>query len=245
MRKSRAILLLLLSLPHLTCNQAIMTAPAGSTITLFANPTFISASGGVAVISALVIEPAGTPVVDGTVVQFFTSLGRIPEQGKTNDGVVRVNLVSDSRSGTAVVTAVSGGPAAPAPVPTGSPSPGPGTGSGSSSANVNVIIGNTNAARVFVVANPSRITISNSTHVTATVVDEAGNPVANVPVIFEVTDDPSTEFMDSQGRPIFTDNNGQAEDVMRTRRETAGIAIVRATVPLPGEIFDEVQIPIL
>jgi hypothetical protein len=244
MRKIRPILLLLV-LPHLTCNQAIMTAPAGSTITLFANPTFIAASGGVSVISALVIEPAGTPVADGTVIQFFTNLGRIPEQGTTNDGVCRVNLVSDSRSGSAVVTAVSGGPAAPAPAPTGSPSPGTGSGSGSSSANVTVIIGNTNANRVFVTANPSRITVSNSTHITATVVDEAGNPVANVPVIFEVVDDPATEFMDSQGRPIFTDNNGQAEDVMRTRRETAGVATVRATVPLPGEIFDEVLVPIL
>ena len=38
------------------------------------------------VISALLLEPAGTPVPDGTVVQFFTTLGRIEEQGRTNDG---------------------------------------------------------------------------------------------------------------------------------------------------------------
>ena len=84
---------------QLMCHQVILTAPPGSTITLIANPGFISANGGVSVISALVFEPAGTPVPDGTVVQFFTNLGRIDEQGKTNDGVARVNLVADSRSG--------------------------------------------------------------------------------------------------------------------------------------------------
>ena len=100
-----------------TCNQAIMTAPAGSTLDMFANPEFIAANGGVSVISALVIEPAGTVVADGTVVQFFTNLGDIDEQGKTNDGVVRVNLRANGRSGVATITAFSGGDAAPASQP--------------------------------------------------------------------------------------------------------------------------------
>ena len=84
-----------------SCHQAILTAPDGSSITVIANPTRIPAFGGVSVISALVYKPTGSPVADGTVVQFFTDLGRIEEQGKTNDGVARVNLVSDTRSGTA------------------------------------------------------------------------------------------------------------------------------------------------
>src|SRR5262249_17769618 len=60
------------AIPQQSCNQAIMTAPVGSTLTLPANPPFIAANGGVSVISAFVLEPAGTPVADGTVVQFFT-----------------------------------------------------------------------------------------------------------------------------------------------------------------------------
>jgi len=95
------------------CGQAILTAPRGSVMRMEANPSFIEANGGVSVISVAVIEPTGTVVPDGTVVQFFTTLGRIDEQGKTNDGVARVNLISTGLSGVASITAVSGGEAAP------------------------------------------------------------------------------------------------------------------------------------
>jgi hypothetical protein len=233
-----------------TCNQAIMTAPAGSTLTINANPRFISANGGVSVISVLVIEQAGTPVADGTVVQFFTDLGSIPEQGKTNDGVVRVNFVSDSRSGQATITAISGGGSipspspGPSPTPTPTPTPTPGSGvasisaaagpavavAGEASATITVEVGNTNANNITVTADPPRITNSRSTHITANVFDEFGNPLRSVPVFFSIVDDPATEFLDDAG-PIFTDNNGQASTVMRTRRATSGTAQVRASVP--------------
>ncbi|HET8647494.1 MAG TPA: hypothetical protein VFO85_18495, partial [Vicinamibacteria bacterium] len=110
MKRSLPVLLALavgVVLAH--CHQALFTAPAGSTLDVTANPEFIPAHGGVSVITAVVIEPAGTPVADGTVVQFFTTLGRIDEQGRTNDGVARVNLLAQGLSGPAVVTAVSGG----------------------------------------------------------------------------------------------------------------------------------------
>ena len=81
--------------------------------------------------------------------------------------------------------------------------------------------------QVFVTADPSRITTSRSTHIFATVVDGSGNPMPNVGVIFRV--DTNTEFMDSQGHPIFTDNNGRAEDVLRTRRSSSGSVTVTAT----------------
>ena len=207
-----------------SCNQAILPAPPGSSLQCFANPEFISSNGGVSVISCIAIEPIGTPVADGTVVQFFTSLGKIPEQGKTNDGVVRVNLIADSRSGTAKVTAISGGPAVSSSGGTG----GSGTGNGTAE----VTIGNVNAASMLVTANPSRITDSRSTHIIANVFDAAGNPAASVPVFFTVAS--STEYMDSQGNPIFTDNNGRAEDVMRTRRPagSSGTVDVKAQTPI-------------
>lgn len=217
----------LLGLSQATCHQAILVAPPGSSLQLFANPTFIPAFGGRAVISALVIEPAGTPVPDGTVVQFFTSLGQIEEQGKTNDGVARVALTADSRSGLATVTAVSGGGA-------------------DQTKTVEVGIGSTLPRTILVTADPSRITDSRSTHVTANVYDENGNPVANVPVIFTVEVSPSTEVMDSQGRPQFTDSNGRVSDVMRTRRQSNGTATVKVqAVTGSGTIEDTVDIPIL
>ena len=55
--------------------------------------------------------------------QFFTNLGDIDEQGKTNDGVARVNLRANGRSGVATVTAVSGGDAVPGPSPSASAPP--------------------------------------------------------------------------------------------------------------------------
>lgn len=232
MRPNRLLLIgMALALP--TCNQAIMTAPSGSTISLFANPAFIPSNGGVAVISALVIEPAGTVVADGTVVQFFTTLGSIDEQGKTNDGVARVNLRATGRSGVANVIAFSGGEGGALPGPSPSPSPGNGNGGSGSptTANVDVTIGNVGAASINVSADPSRITTSRSTHITATVFDTTGNPLPGVPVFFSVSEGGATNFLDSGGRPQFTDSNGQAFDVMRTRNPNPGTATVLARVP--------------
>lgn len=237
--QSRAFLLLL-ALGQATCNQAILTAPSGSTLDMFANPTFISANGGVSVISVLVIEPAGTPVPDGTVVQFFTDLGEIPEQGKSNDGVVRVNLRATGRSGEANITAFSGGGNAPTPTP--SPTPTPATSdtlflaAAGGTATVKVTIGTVGANSILVTADPSRITASRSTQIAATVFDVTGNPLPGAPVYFDV--DPAaggaTNFMDSGGQARFTDSNGQAFDVMRTRNTVTGTATVRARVPTGG-----------
>lgn len=231
---------------QLTCHQAILTAPPGSTVTLFANPPFIPANGGVSVISALVIEPAGTPVPDGTVVQFFTTLGRIDEQGRTNDGVARVNLVSDSRSGTALVVGSSGSPAetgpAPSPAPTASPGPAPVPG-GSGSGSVQVVIGSARPERVIVTADPNPIRVDGPREsvVSAFVFDVFGNAVANVAVIFSLKDPPTTERLEAEGQPVFTDNNGRAQDVLRTQYPLSSppkqVTVV-ATVPtgLDGEV---------
>jgi hypothetical protein len=42
---------------------------------LTANPTFVIANGGVSAVTAILVEPAGTFVPDGTEVFFFTNLG--------------------------------------------------------------------------------------------------------------------------------------------------------------------------
>lgn len=220
----RTLGLLLVALAQLTCAGALFTAPPNSSITLFANPPFIVANGGVSVISAFVVEPAGTVVPDGTVVQFFTTLGRIDPQGKTRDGVARVNLVADSRSGAASVTAVSGGPAAQ---PSASPSPGgTGTSGGSNSATITVDIGSALPARTVVTADPTRITRPRYSLITANVYDQNGNPVANVPVIFTVAAAGTSALesnMDSGGRPIYTDTNGRAQDFLVTQAPNDGV----------------------
>ena len=249
----KKLLLVALAAANLTCAGALMTAPPGSTLTLIANPNVVPANGGVSVLTAFLLEPAGTTVPDGTVVQFFTNLGRVePREAKTKDGAARANFISDSRSGRATVTAVSGGAAVPPPDPEPTPTPGPG---GSSSGPITaaatdseeIIVGGAQALTLIVTADPSRITESRSTHIIANVFDSAGNPMANIPVIFEVVNSPFTEFMDSQGHPLFTDTNGRVEDVMRTRRTppVVGTAEVRVTAISAGNPSDTVSVPLL
>lgn len=180
------------------CEQAPLTAPDGSSIFLQANPTFVIANGGISVVTAVVTEPAGTLVPDGTEVLFFTDLGRIDPEGKTVRGVARVNFVSDSRSGRATITAISGQKPGTAP-PT-----------------VTVAIGNALPTRVQVAADPQRITTVRNTRITATVFDENGNPVQNVPVSFSIDGSLVEERLDSGGALLYTNSNGQVFDLMRT-----------------------------
>src|SRR5712691_9272460 len=216
--RKAAVLLLVLLLG--TCSQAIMTAPPGSKFapagSLIANPGFIAAHGDVSVISGLILKATGYPVADGTVVQFFTNLGKIDEQGKTNDGVVRVNLVSDSRSGTATVQAFSGGAVAgpsfvDAPVvgfSRGSITGGSAVSAAMASASTKVIIGSARPAQLVLSADPPHISTGRSTTILAQVFDKDGNPVANAPVIFTLdcgTAGCSTERLASGGQAVFTD----------------------------------------
>ncbi len=201
---------------HPACEVPPLMSP-GSSVTLIANPTFIVANGGVSVITALLVEPAGTLVPDGTVVFFFTNLGRIDPEGKTRDGVARVNLVADARSGTARVTAFSGGAA---PVATG-------TASGGGGATTEVRIGSANPTRVLVSAPPS-VRAGSSATITANVFDVNGNQIANVPVVFALTGGTQV-FLESGGGQKFTDNNGQVSDVLITRLTSTGPVVLNAT----------------
>ncbi len=91
------------------CDKVPLTAPTESTISLFATASSISATGSTDIV-ATVIESAGTPVQNGTVVTFTTTLGRIePVDARTQNGKVTVKLTGDGRSGTATITAFSGG----------------------------------------------------------------------------------------------------------------------------------------
>jgi hypothetical protein len=222
------------------CEKVPLTAAAGTSLTLIANPEFVIANGGISVVTAILVEPAGTFVPDGTEVFFFTNLGRVDASGKTVNGVARVNFVSDGRSGFATVTAISGGPA---PAPTATATPGTSrasrssTGSGFSaaaaggfsaaagenSATVRISIGSALPTRVLVGASPQRITTPRQSTITANVFDEFGNPVQNVPVVFSVDGVLIEETLDSGGTPLFTDSSGRVSDTLRTRAPVGGV----------------------
>jgi hypothetical protein len=214
-----------------SCTGSVVGAPPGSEITVVANPPFIVANGGVSVITAIVLEDAasipdgreafGTPVPDGTVVQFLTSLGRIDEQAKTKNGVARANLVSDGRSGDAKITVLSGS---------------------TSNVDITVGIGSALPAKVVLVADPASIRRGQTSYLTANVFDVDGNPVANVPIVFSIAS-PGRDALASGGRQVFTDSNGQAFDELRASSEvlTRGATV---TANAAGIASDKVEVPI-
>ena len=221
--RARPLLAAALTVALSSCDDAYLTAPPGSSLDISANPTFVAAHGGRAFLTAFVIEETGTAVPDGTVVLWFTDLGRVDPETRTRGGFAQANFVSDARSGLARVRAFSG------PI---------------ESNVLEITVGNANVAAIRLRAEPPRIIESNSTHVIATVFDDNGNPVPNVPVTFRVVDDPATEFLDGASAPIFTDNNGEARDVLRTRRNTVGVAEVQASAPGPGNSIIEADNPL-
>lgn len=189
-----------------SCEEAPLTAPNDSTIFLQANPMFVIANGGISVVTAVLTEPAGTLVPDGTEVLFFTDLGRIDPVGKTVRGVASVNFVSDSRSGQATVTAISG--KAQAKIET-------------------IAVGSARPTRVQVVADPPVMSTQRNARLTATVFDDNGNPVQNVPVAFSLDDSATDERLDSGGALQYTNSNGQVFDTLRTLAPsgTTGVAV--------------------
>jgi hypothetical protein len=237
------------------CESVPLTAAPGTTMTLTANPEFVIANGGVSVVTAILVEPAGTFVPDGTEIFCFTNLGRVDPSGKSVNGVVRVNFVSDARSGTATVTCVSGGPA---PAPSASPTASAGGGAGvtaadahspvasldfaattgENSATVDIKIGNARPAKLVVTANPQVLAKARHSSIVANVFDESGNPVQNVPIIFTLesgggtgtTPPPLTEVLESGSTPRFTDANGQAFDTLTTRAAWNELATASKTV---------------
>lgn len=203
-----------------TCEKVPLTAAPGSTLTLIANPEFVAANGGQSLVTAVLVEPAGTFVPDGTNVFFFTNLGKIPDSAQTVNGVARVYFVADSRSGTATVTALSGGSA---PAPSASPGTGGSASGGNGTGNVQIVVGSALPKRVLVTSSPQRITSPRQATITATVYDDVGNPVQNVPVSFSISGSLVEETLDSGGAPLFTNSNGQAFDTLRTKAPAGGV----------------------
>lgn len=111
MRKAtvRLQLILLGAVIVTACDSSPLVAPVGSTISIFSTATSL-APGGTAEISAIVIEEAGTPVHDGTLVYFNATLGTLnPAEAETRDGVAVTTFTAGTTTGTAQIAATSGG----------------------------------------------------------------------------------------------------------------------------------------
>jgi PKD repeat protein len=193
-RAVRAMLSVTVLAALAACDKVPLTAPTESTITLYANGTSVPLNGGVDVI-ATVIEDAGTPVQNGTVVTFTTTLGRFePAEARTNGGKATARLVADGRSGTATVFATSGA---------------------ARSEELTLPVGGAAAESIILRATPSTVSGTGGTvQIVATVRDEGGNGLSGVLVSF------SADAGQLSNGSATTDGNGEARVSLRTARTT-------------------------
>ena len=202
-RSRAAVFALLLPLTSIAaCDKVPLLAPTGTVITLIPASTVVGLNSQVQII-ATVIEhgvasggsgtsstpsTGGTPVQNGTVITFTTTIGRIePSDARTHNGQVTVTLFTGNESGTPIITAYSGG---------------------ASATNDRIKIGTATVSRVSLTASPQPLGSAGGTAtVTATVVNEQGSPVAGVPVNFTTdvgTVSPTTATTDASGNAVTT-----------------------------------------
>ncbi|MCC7044682.1 MAG: Ig-like domain-containing protein [Acidobacteria bacterium] len=165
-----------------SCDKMPLVAPTGTAITLVATANALPVNGATDIVAVLIegalqggtgtdggttAAGAGTPVHNGTVVTFTTTLGRLePAEAKTTAGRATVRLVADGRSGTATVTAFSGG----------------------ASQTLEVNIGSAAAERIAVTAEPQSLPgTGGTTTISARVEDAQGNGIAGIAVAFSTS----------------------------------------------------------
>jgi hypothetical protein len=222
-----AFLAITAALAVAACDKMPLVAPTGTVITLFANSTVLPVNGSIE-ITAVAIEGGaatststgtggtgstgatataaqGTPVHNGTLISFTTTLGRIePQEARTHNGQVVVRLNADGASGVATVRAFSGG---------------------ASSNELKLNVGAAAAKTVIVSASPQTLNSTGGTAtITARVLDPNGTILSGVPVTF--TADNGTLSQST----VITDTTGIATTSLTTSRETKVTATVSGDV---------------
>jgi hypothetical protein len=136
-------------------------------------------------------------VHNGTVVTFTTTIGRVePAEARTNNGQVRVTFFANGQSGTATITAFSGG---------------------ASGKLENLKVGSAGADHVLLTASPQALPCSGGpSTISARVEDVSGVGLAAVPVTFTTTKgtvNPGTVTTDSSGTAATTLTTSQEATV--------------------------------
>ncbi len=172
------------------CDKVPLLAPTNTTIRLNIGLGVLPIAGSTE-ITAIVIESAGTPVQNGTVVSFTATLGTIePREARTNNGQVTVRYIAGSQSGTAKVGAFSGG---------------------SKSDLVDILVGAAAAGAVALRAGSPFVPSTGGTaEVIATVVDTGGNLLRGAPVRF------TTTFGELSQTTVLTNDAGEARSQLTT-----------------------------
>jgi len=204
-------------LSSVSCDKVPLLAPTGSVITLFATATTVPSTGSMEIVATVIEQGvtaaapatstpgtpttptassspgAGTPVQNGTLVTFTTTIGRIePSEARTANGQVRVKYFADGQSGTATITAFSGG---------------------ASGKLENLKVGSAGVDHMVLTANPQALSCSGGTsQIAARVEDVSGVGVPAVQVTFTTTRgqvNPSTASTDATGTATATLSTSQ------------------------------------
>jgi hypothetical protein len=205
-----------------SCDKVPLLAPTGSVITLFATANTVPSNGSMEIVATVIEQGtasttttppagggttttpgttatstpgAGTPVHNGTVVTFTTTIGRIePSEARTDNGQVRVRFHADGQSGTAVITAFSGG---------------------ASGKLENLRVGTAAVERVRLFASPQNLpSTGGAADVQARPEDASGNALPGVTVTF------SSDFGSLSSTTAVTDSSGVATTRLTTSRQS-------------------------
>jgi hypothetical protein len=175
-----------------------LLAPSSSSVTISATSRSIPV-GGSTEVNAFVAEQSGTPVQNGTLVRFNTSLGRVePVEAETRNGIAVTTFYGDA-SGVADVRATSG-------------SIGGASGASAATNVVQITVGEA-VEVVTLSANPASVPSTGGTvNLLAVVVAASGRGIPNIPVTFT-----SSEGQLSSAR-VTTDAAGEARVTLNTDR---------------------------
>lgn len=206
------------------CEKMPLLAPTGTVITLLPSATNVALNGEIEIVATLIEQGttqapppsngdggtttstgtpgAGTPVHNGTLVTFTSTIGSVePREARTQNGQVRVRFRAGAQSGTARITAYSGGASATLD---------------------NVLVGTAAAERVLINASPQTLgPAGGNSLISARVEDTAGSALVGVPVSF------STNAGTLSPTSALTDEDGIARTTLSTTREatvTANVA---------------------
>src|SRR6476661_2911766 len=216
----------------LGCDKVPLLAPTGSVISLFAAANTVPINGDIEVVANVIengvassstpttpttpgngttttpgtttttTAGAGTPVQNGTLVSFTTTIGRIdPSEARTSNGQVHVRFFAGSQSGVATITAFSGG---------------------ASGKLENLKVGAAGVERVIVSASPQTLPPGGGpATISARVEDVSGTGLSGIPVTFTTdqgTLNPPTATTDASGVATTSLN------APRTAKVTASVA---------------------
>jgi len=204
-------LLLTCSAAAVACDQLPLLAPTGSTVVLNTDQVTL-VSNGTAQITATVLEASGTPVQNGTLVTFTTTVGQFDlREARTRNGSATVRLNAAGASGVARITASSGGATSEA---------------------IEISVGAAAVDTIALSASPATVSPTGGTvTLVATARGAGGQGLSGVPVTFSATAgtvSPTTAVTNTAGEATTTLTTTQATTVTAragTKESTAMIAL--------------------